>query len=441
MGKLAAKFGLASVAALLASTVGWTPAAHALGSPILCGQVITASIKAANDIGPCLGDGLVVQGNNITIDLNGHTVLGASSDPASTLDQAGIHLDNVIGVTVFGGTVRGFFAGVLVKGGSGNTITNMTVDRNVGLGSTSYNDGIVLDASTNNRVDKSRVTANGPDAGIAMVNNASNNHISHNFVADNHVPTLGAGPGGANLALDSGISNDQGSDNNVISDNQVLRNGFFGIALAGFRTSHNQAIHNTIRDNGAYGINAGGNGHLVQGNTIDHNGYEQFLPPGGIPQWGGIGGVVTCGQTAGLCGPDFTTIQGNTITRNAGPGVSLIFNGFQATGGTGKFGTHPPIPYTPPRSNLVQHNTVKGNTGDGIFIGCDQLFDADFNSTCLTSSPAHLGMRILDNVSVNNGGPNGGITAWDLHDQNPNCDHDVWSGNKAVTANPHCTRG
>ncbi|MDQ6615018.1 MAG: right-handed parallel beta-helix repeat-containing protein [Actinomycetota bacterium] len=411
------------------------------GGPPGCGVVITNSVKLTTDIGPCLGDGLIIQGNNITINLNGHTIRGGGSDPAAALDQAGIRVDNAVGVTVENGTVRDFFVGVLLKGGSGNTITKITADHNIGLGSTLYNDGIILDGSSNNKVVNNRVTGNGPDAGIAMINGASYNHISHNFVADNHVPTIGAGPGGANQALDSGISNDGGSDYNVISDNEVLRNGFFGIALAGRDTSHDQAIHNTVRDNGSMGINAGGNGHLVQGNTVDHNGYEQFLPPGGLPLWGPIGGVGTCGQVGVPCGPDFTTIQGNTITRNAGPGIALLFNGTQETGGTGNFGTFPPVPYTAPRSNLVQRNIVKGNTGDGIFIECDKLYDANFNSTCLTSTPAHLGMRILNNVSLNNGGPNAGTSDWDLHDQNPNCDHDIWSGNKHQTANPACTTG
>ncbi|MDP9075239.1 MAG: right-handed parallel beta-helix repeat-containing protein, partial [Actinomycetota bacterium] len=391
--------------------------------------MITASITAANDIGPCLGDGLVVQGNNITVNLNGHTILGAASDPASTIDQAGIHLDHVVGVTVKGGTVRGFFVGVLVKGGSGNTITNMTADRNVGLGTTLYSDGIVLDGAGNNKITNSRVTANGPDNGIDMVNNASNNLIDHNFVADNNVASVGTGPGGTSLASDGGISNDAGSSNNVISNNQVLRNGFFGIALGGLDTGHNKAINNVVRDNGASGINAGGNGNVVQGNLVAHNGYQQFVPPGGSAQGGG-NGVQTCGQTTGrACGPDFTTISNNTITNNAADGISLLFNGNQFTGGCGTFGCFPPAPYAPPRSNLVKGNFVKGNGGDGIFIECDHLYDANFNSTCLPSSPPHLGLRILNNTSLNNGGPNAGITSWDLHDQNPNCDHNIWSKN------------
>ncbi|MGI8778141.1 MAG: right-handed parallel beta-helix repeat-containing protein [Acidimicrobiales bacterium] len=416
----------------------------AAATTVVCGQTITTSITLANDIGPCLGDGLIVKGFSITVDLAGHTIKGAASDPASTIDQAGIHLDNVSGVTVTGGTVRGFFAGVLVKGGNGNTVTNMKIVNNVGLGTTLYNDGIVLDGSTNNKVTNNRVTGNGPDAGIHMVNSASNNRILKNFVADNHVPSIGLGPGGVDQAFDSGIALDLDSDFNLIADNQVLRNGFFGIKLAGFGTSHDQAVHNTVKDNGNSGINAGGNGHLVSGNLIDHNGYQQFPPVGGDRTQGGTDGVVTCAAPSPPgrpCGNDPAIIQDNTITRNAGVGVNIVFTGEQDTGGCGIDGCFPPVPYIAPRSNLVQRNIVRNNGGDGIFVACDTLYDADGNGTCLTTTPPHKGQRILNNITSGNGGVSAGTAAWDLHDQNPNCDHDIWSGNIFETAEPPCTTG
>jgi len=438
--RIVKRFSVVSAGALFGSSFGLVPAADA-STVVTCGQIITTNTTLANDIGPCFGDGLIVKGFRITVDLAGHTIMGAVG-PASTIDQAGIHLDNVSGVTIKGGTVRGFSAGVLVKRGSGNTITAMKVINNVGLGTTLYNDGIVLDGSTNNRVTTNRVTGNGPEAGIHMVNSASNNRIFKNFVADNDVPSIGRGPGGVDQALDSGIANDSDASFNVISDNQVLRNGFFGIKLAGVGTSHDQAIHNTVKDNGNTGINAGGNGHTVSGNLIDHNGYQQFLPVGADRSQGGTDGVVTCGRTrppGRPCGNDPVIIQDNTITRNAGIGVNLVLNGFQDLGGCGLSGCFPPAPYAAPRSNLVQRNVVRDNGHDGIFIECDTLYDADGNGTCLTTTPLHEGQQILNNTTSGNGGVSAGTVAWDLHDQNPNCDHDIWSGNTYETANPLCT--
>lgn len=440
MRKIVRRFSMASAVALLASSFGWASTAHA-ATIVSCGQTITASITVANDIGPCLGDGLLVTGNNITVNLAGHTVTGAASNPASTIDQAGIHLEGASGAVVTGGTVRGFFVGVLVRGGASNTITKMTVANNVGLGTTRYNDGIALDGSTKNTVASNTVTGNGPDAGITMVNSASYNYILQNIVTDNHAPSFGLGPGGTNQQFDLGIDNNGASSYNVIADNQILRNGFFGINLGGFPAgTGNQAIRNTVKNNGNAGINAGGNGHIVSNNVIDHNGYEQFLPAGGAREQGGIDGVGTCGVPgARACGPDPTTIQDNTITNNAGNGVALYFNGSQATGGCGIYGCFPAQPYAPPRSNLVQRNIVRNNGRDGIFVQCDQLYDANFDATCLTSSPPHQGQQILNNQTSGNGGAKAGTTFWDLHDQNPRCDHDIWSGNTFQTAKPLCT--
>ncbi len=440
MRKIVRRFSIASAVALSGSSFGWASAAHA-ATTVACGQTITRSITVANNIGPCLGDGLLVTGNGIVVNLAGHTVTGAASDPDSTIDQAGIHLEGASGAVVTGGTVRGFFVGVLVRGGTSNTITKMTVANNVGLGTTLYNNGIALDGSTYNKVTLNTVKGNGPDAGITMINSASHNFILQNLVTDNNAPSIGLGPGGADQQFDEGINNNASSSDNLIADNQVLRNGHFGINLGGFPAgSRNRAIRNTIKNNGNAGINGGGNGHTISSNVIDHNGYEQFLPVGGVPEQGGIDGVGTCGDPAArACGPDPTTIQSNIITNNAGNGVALLFNGNQFTGGCGDFGCFPGAPFAPPRSNLVQNNIVKNNLRDGIFVECDQLFDASFNATCLPSSPPHKGQRILNNQTSGNGGAGAGTTFWDLHDQNPRCDHDIWSGNTFRTANPPCT--
>ncbi len=69
----------------------------------------------------------MVAADNITLDLNGHTVSGTKRE----MEQAGILLQGVRGVTVRNGTVRGFDAGVAIEGGSGNTVTRLTVQDNV----------------------------------------------------------------------------------------------------------------------------------------------------------------------------------------------------------------------------------------------------------------------------------------------------------------------
>ncbi len=423
---------------------GTTTTTQPGGGRIVCGQTVMASITLRADLGPCLGDGLVVKASNVTVDLNGHTITGAGSNPAGAIDQAGIHLDGVGSVTVRGGTVRRFFVGVLVKGGQNNLITHMTAAHNVGLGNTVYGDGIVLDGSVNNKVTFNNVVSNGPYTGINMVHNGSNNYVAGNTVTDNNIPTPNLGPGGTAQNQDSGISNDTGASFNVIDNNVVLRSGFFGISLAGGPvTQKEKATNNVVRFSGNLGINAGtaGDGHYVANNVLTDNGHEQFGPSNSP---GSDGGIVTCGACFGPGAA--TTIINNYIANNVGVGISLIFNGNQFLGGCGNFGCFPPSPYQAPRSNLVQGNTVVGNTGDGIFVDCEKVYDASFNATCATSTPRHQGLRILNNVSIENGGPGAGVTAWDLHDANKNpdgsggCNFNTWSGNTFMTANPaSCT--
>jgi parallel beta-helix repeat protein len=396
------------------------------------------------DLGPCLGDGLVVTASNITVNLNGHTITGAGSNPKGTIDQAGIRLNGAGSVTVRGGTVRRFFVGVLVKGGQNNLITHMTAAHNIGLGNTVYGEGIVLDGSVNNRVTYDNVVSNGPYAGINLINNADNNLVQNNTVTDNNIATPNLGPGGSPQNQDSGIGNDSGASFNTIDNNVVLRSGFFGIALSGGPvTQKERATNNVVRFSGNIGINAGtyGDGHYVANNVVTNNGHEQFGPSNFAGFDGGIG---TCGTCFGPGAP--TSIVNNYVADNVGWGIFLVNNGTQFSGGCGNFGCNPPQPYAAPRPNLVENNTVTGNTGDGIFVQCDRLYDANYHFTCLTNPPAHHGLRIVDNISTENGGTGAGSTAWDLHDANLNadgsggCNFDTWSGNTFMTANPaSCT--
>jgi hypothetical protein len=435
VGKTRTKFELVLVAALM--VVGWLAPAASAADVLSCGQAVTASVTLAADVGPCLGDGLVVTADGVTVDLNGHTVKGGRGNPSTTADQVGVRLANVRNVTVRNGTVRDFYTGVLVQGGSGNTLTGLTVtENNLGTGATLNGNGIYLNGSNGNQVLYNTVTHNGPFAGIGGANGAMNNHIAYNDVTDNNI--IATGGAFAPTQEDDGIGFDIGASFNTVDHNHVARNGEFGISFAGRGVAHGTAIANDVRDNGNSGVNAGGaGGHLISDNVIDHNGYEQFRVPGQDLFPEGDGGVAACGTCFGP--GDLTTIQRNVITANNGKGIFFGFNGTQFQGGTGDFGTFPAQPYTAPRSNLAQQNVVQGNLGDGISVQCDFLYDANFNASCLPNPPPHQGLRILNNRTAGNGGAGAGRTAWDLHDENAGCDSNVWSGNTYQTANPPCT--
>jgi hypothetical protein len=44
--------------------------------PVSCGETITTDTKLANDLSDCPQDGIVIGADDITLDLNGHTIDG-----------------------------------------------------------------------------------------------------------------------------------------------------------------------------------------------------------------------------------------------------------------------------------------------------------------------------------------------------------------------------
>lgn len=70
----------------------------------LCGTTIVANLTLDHDL-TCPGNGLIVGADGITINLNGHTIMGPGSG-------VGINVPNRTGVVIVGGTVKNFLAGV-----------------------------------------------------------------------------------------------------------------------------------------------------------------------------------------------------------------------------------------------------------------------------------------------------------------------------------------
>jgi len=96
-------------------------AVQALGATVTCGERITQSTTVDNDLSGCSGfASLIVSGDNITLDLNHHTISG---DANSGIFVAGEN------VTVRDGTVSGFSNGngVSIAGnGTAAFVTRMT---------------------------------------------------------------------------------------------------------------------------------------------------------------------------------------------------------------------------------------------------------------------------------------------------------------------------
>jgi parallel beta-helix repeat protein len=225
------KYALVALMAALLATAGAGSAlaghGHGHGQPttVTCGQVITQSIKVANDLTNCPADGLVIGASNITIDLHGHTIDGDGVNAATDdgIDDTG----GFDGVKVEHGTIQQFSQGVNLVG-----VTNSRLDH---LKVTQTHRGIEIQAASNgNRIEHNKVTANF-DA-IHLVGSDSN-RIDHNDASSNTA---------------SGIVLITGSDGNSVEHNTTHDNATWGITQDS--SNDNSYRHNRIAKNGTAGF-------------------------------------------------------------------------------------------------------------------------------------------------------------------------------------------
>lgn len=285
-------------------------------------------------------------------------------------------------------------AGVLMQGRTGATVRNGTIS--------DFDGGVVIQGGSPNRV--SGITAirnigrqaNGVNTaygdGIAIMS-SSFHQVLGNRAEDN-------GPF-AGIGVYSLVDSDHPrqftgpSTNNMIANNQVLNNvvgrdGFTGsndndgirieptYVGTAFVMASNQIVNNTVDGNGLDGIAIFGRspGNVIRGNTSKNNGMFRSVARRGD-------GIIVFNFS------DRTTIQNNVTTGNADNGIRI----------RGPIGANPGS-----LNNVIQANTSVGNV---------------------------VKPTIPSNAF--------GTAAFDLNDQNPNCDNNQWQGNRYRTANPQCT--
>jgi len=380
-------FRRAAPAALsLALVVGLPSTAQA--GHVACGAIITSNVTLDSDIGPCPGDGLVVTADNVTVDLNGHTISGTDG-PADA--GVGVRVTGN-GVTVTNGTVTKFDAGVVIEGGAGNTVSLVTAtDNRPGLLGGDYGDGVTIFGATadNNSVVDSVLRHNGPFGGVSVLGGNVNDKITGTVISGNLVQDNNLSP------QDDGVRLENWTWNSTISDNVVLGSALEGIALFA------DTRFNT-----------------VTGNNVQNNGYG---PPNGdrAPRPGdGIRSFARGGNH---------TIENNQVFGNAGNGIFLSgplqMGGNPVTGG----GT------TVPGSTLNQ--VLSNDTGNNSGAPTKPVINFGngvVHVTVTVRAHAEVGGLVVDY-------PTPPAPTYDLHDGNANCNSNVWSGNTYGTANPACT--
>jgi Right handed beta helix region len=239
-GKVLSKGG-AVVAAVLAAALLAGPGTARTAAAVSCGATITSDATLVSDL-KCPGDGVVVAGDGVTLDLGGHVLRGSATGVGIVV--TGAH------VTVRNGTVRGFREGVHVTAFTGGDthLTRLAVIRNdVGvsilsaLGSLDTSrvadnttDGVRINRGDDWTVEGATINRNGRD-GLSLVL-ARNLRITHNLVAGNRR---------------NGIASFSHVDLATIAENVVAGNDGFGITV---RNSTTRVLRNVVRSNGLNGI-------------------------------------------------------------------------------------------------------------------------------------------------------------------------------------------
>jgi|SRR5580765_8588255 len=265
---------------------------------VSCGATITVDTTLTNDL-KCSGDGLFVSADEVTLDLNGHTVRGSGTGSGVTITGAGVTLKN--------GSAKGFEDGIRVAfPGDHATLTGVTANVNgTGLMVFAANDATVTHSNFSNNatvgiweralgltIEDSKISHNGGDGFYAFPFSGGLKLIS-NELNDN---------GG------SGIHFEDSDDGSTVSGNTASRNGGDGIQVYSSTGSY---TGNTTRQNQRNGI------WIIEGAGLLFAQHE--LIADNTSNGNGAHGILSCTQISSpqdLCAPGMVDGGGNLAKHN-----------------------------------------------------------------------------------------------------------------------------
>ena len=307
---------------------------QAQASALSCGATITADTKLDSDLVNCPSKGIVIGADNITLDLNGHTLGGDGVPAGSCLDEGvcDVGISNEAGhtgVTIKGGAVHDFDVGVSVSG-SENRIQRVAAASNSTF-------GVVVGDSTETRVDHNSV-----DGGVASILMFSSNdsRIDHNSLTGSDGYSMPIFSSSHNRIEQNVLEGDQhgilleeSSDDNEIRGNRISHGGSIEIA----HYSDNRVEENALTNPGDGMLLAEAHHTVVSGNLVMDAGL-------GFPDNGGFG--IT------LDGADDSLVQRNVVTGAKGPAIFVTSLESQGTSDR----------------NVISHNVANSRFSDGILV-------------------------------------------------------------------------
>ena len=323
-----ARFVLAAVM-IISSAAATTTGGSAFAATLTCGDAVTTSVILTQDLTDCVGDGLVVGADGITVDLGGHTLDGTFAD-----DSVGVRNDGFDGVNITNGTVQQFERGVYLTNGAnsgrirqltvhfngsdGIAVTRSTGDQVINNASLDNFTGIVISESTAVLVGKNTVEFN-KESGINLVG-TRNSRILRNQVHLND--QLGE-------AFFGGITLSDSSWNRVDSNESSVGSGY-GIAL--FGSDGNTIVKNLMGKLGSDGNNlngialySGSDRNTLRENTAANNGLDGILIAVSATNNLIKGNVASANLDDGVEADDSsTTITANTANVNGDLGIEAV---------------------------------------------------------------------------------------------------------------------
>ena len=361
-----------AVAVLMAGSVGLAgPSGAAPPSPtpavqLVCGATITTSVRLANDLIDCPGNGLIIGADGITLDLGGHTVDGDGTvRPGCPPDEAcNVGIVNSTGADGRPGSGPGH---------RGVTITNGTI---TGFGE--Y--GIYGESVVDNRVRDLRVSDN-PLGGVGWCG-AATSVIERVRASSNGV--------GLSVFCPDRDSHDVRIQDNVVKSSSDIQIFVFhgsririerntvsgGSAFAGIflfdGPQHVQVTSNRVTGAAVGILIDHANDNEVSANDVSGNsddiavfGDRNTILANRVSDAVGCADDPNCGAGISIDGGRGNVVARNLVRRTAGDGIRVA--AFD--------------PDTPNVASVVAWNNVADATGDGYSVGT--VGDGSLGSTRL----------------------------------------------------------
>jgi large repetitive protein len=289
---------------------------QARASHVGCGATISSDTQLDSDLTNCPGNGIVIGADDVTLDLNGHTIDGDGVLGCDEFYACDFGVDNTAGhdgVTIENGSIRDFATAVFGFDASDNRLRRLSASHNI-LG------GLLLIAAPGARIERNSISANGltTDQAGLIVFDSSEVRIEGNSVFDN---------GDIGMFL-------QGVDDSRVERNSVSGNPEAGVILDGNR---NEVSGNRASKNGD-GISVGGDSNTIVSNRVS----DSFACPDG------------CGAGIGSTGGTGNLIARNFVARASRAGIWIA--DFEDEGGL------------PGIDNVVERNLVVDAEADGVLV-------------------------------------------------------------------------